>query len=361
MRSSIRFPEPYVTDDSSTHGGSLQQKTAVVVTTAAAICAGLLLAWTARSMLLLLFAGLILAILLQTATRVIERHARLPHGWSLALLLFAFAAFISCGLWLRGSDIISQLDQLQQKLPVAMRQMIAALPNFSWGRWLMRHGADPQHLPRLMDVLPRVTGVLSSTLGLILGLMLVVYVGVTVAAEPETYRKGVERLLPPESRPRVDQVLKAIEHNLRRWLIARALSMCGVGVLVTIGLYALHVPLAGTLGIFAAGMTFIPNLGPVLSVIPPTVLAFANSPRQALFVLILFGAVHAIEGWLLTPIAERTVVHLPPALTLSTQLLLAVVAGGIGVALAAPVTVVAVVLTQGLYVERIENETLPTR
>lgn len=153
----------------------------------------------------------------------------------------------------------------------------------------------------------------------------------------------------------MDRVMNAIEKNLRQWLIARALSMCGVGLLVTVGLYALHVPLAGTLGIFAALMSFIPNLGPILSVIPPMVLAFATSPRQALSVLILFGAVHAIEGWLLTPVAERTVVRLPPALTLSAQLLLAVVAGGIGVALAAPITVVAVVLTRTLYIERIEE------
>lgn len=355
MRSSLPFPEPDVTYDPSSRRASLQWKTVVAVTTTAAITAALLLLWTARATLLLLFAGMILAILLRTATREIERRTRLAHGWSLALLLFAFAGLISWGLWLRGSEISSQIDQVQQKLPTATRQVIATLPNFSWGRWLIRHGADPQQLPRLMEVLPRVTGFLSSTLGLILGLMLVLYVGVTVAAEPETYRNGLERLFHPESRPRVNQVLNAIEHNLRNWLIARALSMCGVGLLVTIGLYALHVPLAGTLGIFAALMTFIPNLGPILSVIPPTVLAFANSPKQGLFVLILFGAVHAIEGWLLTPIAERTIVRLPPALTLSAQLLLAVVAGGIGVALAAPLTVLALVLTRTLYIERIEK------
>ena len=318
----------------------------------------LFLVWRARAALLLLLAGVILAILLRAASRWIELQMKLSARWALALLLFGSTLLITLGVLIRGSEISSQVDQLQQKLPTAMLQLMAMLPNFNWGRWLIRHGADPQQLPRLIDVVPKVTGFLSSTLGLILGLLLVAYVGITVAAEPETYRKGIERLFTPEQRPRVNYVLDQIEQNLRRWLIARAASMCGVGLLVTIGLYGLHVPLAGTLGIFAAAMTFIPNLGPTLSVIPPALLAFANSPRQALLVLILFGAVHAIEGWLLTPIAERTVVRLPPALTLSAQLLLAAVAGPLGVALAAPLTVLAVVLTRTLYVERIENKRL---
>jgi predicted PurR-regulated permease PerM len=334
---------------------TLQRKTAVIVATSAAMAAIVLALWTARAALLILFAGIIFAILLRTASRWIQRQTKLSAGCSLALFLFCITALATLGVWLRGSEIGSQIDQLQQKLPPATRQLIAVLPNFAVGRWLIRHGADPQQLPRLMDLIPRVTGFLSSTLGLILGLLLVIYVGISVAAEPETYRKGVERLFTPNSRLRVSHVVDEIEQTLRRWLIARAVSMCGIGLLVTIGLYVLHVPLAGTLGIFAATMTFIPNLGPILSVIPPALLAFTNSPKQALLVLILFGAIHIIEGWFLTPIAERTVVRLPPALTLSVQLLLAVVAGGIGVALAAPLTVLAVVLTRTLYVERIEN------
>ena len=334
---------------------TLQKKTTIVVVTSAAVSAVLVVLWTARAALLLLFAGVMLAILLRTASRWIQRHTKLSPGWALASFLFGFTVLIALGIWLRGSEISSQLDLLQQKLPTAMHQLVAAMPNYALGRWLLRHGGNPQQLPRLMELLPRVTGVLSSTLGSILGLSLVIYVGITVAAEPETYQKGLERLFVPKCRARIAGVINEIEANLRRWLIARAASMCGVGLLVAIGLYLLHVPLAGTLGLFAAAMTFIPNLGPVLSVIPPAVLAFASSPKQALLVLILFALVHIVEGWFLTPIAERTVVRLPPALTLSAQLVLASIAGPIGVALAAPLTLIAIVLTRTLYVQSIEH------
>jgi predicted PurR-regulated permease PerM len=55
----------------------------------------------------------------------------------------------------------------------------------------------------------------------------------------------------------------------------------------------------------------------------------------------LFFLVHFIEGNFITPLAEREIVKLPPALTLAVQLFLAVITGALGVALAAPLTAAA--------------------
>ena len=128
---------------------------------------------------------------------------------------------------------------------------------------------------------------------------------------------------------------------LHSWLIAKGISMITVGALVSIGLWALGVPLAGTLGMIAGLLTFIPNLGAVVSVLPAALLAFAMSPTTGILTILLFCLVHLLEGNVVTPLLERQIVTLPPALTLAVQLLLAVVAGAIGVALAAPLTAAA--------------------
>jgi predicted PurR-regulated permease PerM len=99
----------------------------------------------------------------------------------------------------------------------------------------------------------------------------------------------------------------------------------------------LRVPLAGTLGLIAALLTFIPNLGPPLSALPAVLLAFAVSPITGLLTVLLFCVAHFIEGNFVTPLAERNIVKLPPFLTLSLQLLLAPATGVLGVALAAPI------------------------
>jgi predicted PurR-regulated permease PerM len=272
------------------------------------------------------------------------------------MVLLSVAAIFWLGIWLRGPAIESQIDQLQQKLPQAATAFVTQLRNQQWGRWLIAHGFGADQLPRAMDVLPKVTGALSSTLAFLTGLGIVFFLGIVIAAEPQTYRGGFERLFPASARAYLSYVLDEIAGALRWWLFARVLSMAAVGVMAFLGLWLLGVPMAGTLGVLAALLTFIPNIGPVLSAIPPVLLAFSSGPRQAMFVILLFWAVHAIEGLLVTPIAERTAVHLPPGLTLSAQLLLAVLVGAIGIALAAPLMTIAMVMARTVYRDKVLNE-----
>lgn len=346
-------PEPHAHRSGAT---SLQAKTSVIVLTASAVLTLLYVFWLARTVLLLIFAGILLAVMLHSAASWVERRLGLRRRWSLPLVVLTVALILGLGGWLRGPAIGAQIDQLQERLPLAAKTLVDSAGARDWGRWLVAHGFGPEHLPRAIDMLPRVTGALSSTLGFLAGLVIIIFLGITIAAEPQTYRRGIERLFPPSLRPRAASVIDDLGQALRWWLVARLASMCAVGVMVTVGLLVLRVPLAGTLGVLAALLTFIPNLGPFLSAIPPVLLAFSNSPRQALFVILLFWAVHALEGLLITPIAERAAVHLPPALTLSAQLLLAVIIGPIGIALAAPLTTVAMVLVRSVYLQRFVKE-----
>ena len=112
--------------------------------------------------------------------------------------------------------------------------------------------------------------------------------------------------------------------------------MTAIGLIVSVGLWLLGIPLAGTLGFIAALLTFIPNIGPLASALPAALIAFGISPMKGFLTVGVFCLAHFIEGNLVTPLADRRIVKLPPFLTLSLQLLLAPVAGVLGVALAAP-------------------------
>ena len=63
----------------------------------------------------------------------------------------------------------------------------------------------------------------------------------------------------------------------------------------------------------AALLTFIPNIGPILSVAPAALLAVAISPVKGLLTVMLFLLVHFLEGNIITPMLERKIVRLPPA------------------------------------------------
>jgi predicted PurR-regulated permease PerM len=62
------------------------------------------------------------------------------------------------------------------------------------------------------------------------------------------------------------------------------------------------------------------------------------------------------ESYLITPLIQKRMVSLPPALTIVFQLLAGVLAGGLGLLLAAPLTVVGLVLVRRLYLDRILGE-----
>lgn len=334
----------------------LRSQTAVVVLTASFVLLALYGLWLARLAMLIVFAGFLLALGLSSLCDLFERRTSLGRRWSLPLVLLSFVGVLCFGIWLRGAAIEDQFNRLQESLPSAATELVSRIRAQHWARWLLTNGFGPDQGPSLGDVLPRVTRAVSGTLGYLGGFVVICFLGAVVAAEPQTYRRGFTQLFPRSVQAYLSRVLDRLLNELRLWLLARVVCMIIVGLLVFVGLLALRVPLAGSLGILAGLLTFVPNVGPVLSAIPPILLAFAINPSRAILVILLFWAVHALEGFLITPIANKAAVNLPPGLTLSLQLILAFVAGTLGVALAAPLTIVLVVLVGTVYKDKLLND-----
>lgn len=185
-------------------------------------------------------------------------------------------------------------------------------------------------VPDKADVLARVTGVFSTTFGAIANFFIIIFIGLYVAAEPRLYSDGLIRLVPLNRRQRAREVLDEVGSTLRWWLIGKVASMIVVGVSTVVGLWLLDIPLALTLGLLAALLTFIPNVGPILSVVPAMLLALMQSPMQALYVALLYLGIQTVESYFLTPLMQKRTVSLPPALTIFTQVLFGVMVGSLG-------------------------------
>ncbi len=101
----------------------------------------------------------------------------------------------------------------------------------------------------------------------------------------------------------------------------------------------------------AALLNYIPNIGPIIAGVPAVGIALLQSPAQALYVLLLYVGLQMIDGYILTPLVDRHTVSLPPALTITMQVVIGVLFGALGLALASPLTAAAMVLVRMLYVE----------
>jgi predicted PurR-regulated permease PerM len=154
----------------------------------------------------------------------------------------------------------------------------------------------------------------------------------------------------------MNETLSATAHALRWWFLAQIVSMLALGVTVSIGLLIIGVDLWLSLGVLTALLTFIPVLGPIIAGVPILIVGFAEGLQTGMIVLVFYLVVQNLEGNFLVPMIHHRVVNLAPVLLISVQVLMSMVFGIIGLIMAAPLTLVAMVMIKKLYVEDMLGE-----
>lgn len=302
--------------------------------------------------LLLAFAGVLFALFLSTLADWFGRRTRLSYTWALTAVVVALVLIVGAGGWLVSNSLANQLAALSEQLPASIDRVEQFLTQYSWGRLLIQHA--PQATEATIaeaKALTQLTGLVSGVSSLLVAAVVILLVGIFVAAEPGSYKAGLLHLVPPTHRRRATQTLDTVGYNLRWWLVGQAALMVMMAVTTAAGLWLIGVPLPLALGLIAGVFELVPYLGPWLSAVPAVLVAVMVSPWHLGMVLLLYLGLHLLEGYVLVPLIQRRAVRLPPALTLVTQLLFAEVFGVLGLFVAAPLTVVAVVALKMLYVE----------
>jgi predicted PurR-regulated permease PerM len=134
------------------------------------------------------------------------------------------------------------------------------------------------------------------------------------------------------------------------------ISAAIVGCLTWLGLWLLGIPIALVLALIAAVLTFIPNIGPLMSLVPAVLIAASEGLGTALAVVALYMGVQAVETYLITPVIQQRTVDLPPVVILMAQIVMGILFGMLGVALAMPLAAAIMVLVKELWVkDRLEQ------
>ena len=308
-----------------------------------------LLLCLAPDALLIVFAGVLLAVFLNAGARLTARLTGLQRPWSLALFILLLVAAGVLMTLTAMPFMAEQLNELWRQVPKAAAAVQERLQQYSWSRDVLGE-IQPQQM--LTAGRSTATFAFSAVFGAFGNLILILFIGLYLAVDPRLYVRGVELLVTPSLRPVTERVLVEIGETLEGWLLAQLIAMSIVGSLTLLGLWALGVPLAPVLALIAALMTFIPNIGPVIAAVPAVLLGLADGPWQALWVALLYVAVQSVESYLITPVVQQRTNDLPPALVIATQLVLGILFGLLGLALATPLTAAALTLVRLTYVER---------
>ena len=356
----------------------------------------LLLLWQTRTLVLTVFLGVLFALAVSAGADRLQTW-KIPRGVAAPLIVFAFVGLVAAfGSWI-GPTVREQTMELRTKLPEALEKLedwvqargggvIATITGLgddatppaparapardSAGRAGLDTGAvvaadsgrgtvakpvvtTPAPMTLRDRLLAQIGGVgryflhaLGSTLAVLAGIVLVIFLAIYLAIDPATYRRGLLHLVPQRARGQTDEILTAIAVTLRKWLVTQLIAMIVIGAVSTVVLMALKVRAAVPLGILAGLLEFVPTIGPIISSLPAIAMGFVDSPEKALAVAVAYVGIQFLENHLLIPLLMKQGVNVPPALTIVMQALMAIVFGILGLLVAVPLLAAIMIATR---------------
>jgi predicted PurR-regulated permease PerM len=367
-----------------------------IVRTAALVLAMYLvlrLIWFANALFLTVFLGILFAIAISAGVDRLQKW-HIPRGMGAALIVIAFFGLLGgFGAWM-APTLREQGAELKLKLPQAVDRVeewvnrrqngmfgvllggteavqpsgdsAAGQPSATDSTRALPPAAGGQAAAGSGQIAPSLKGRLTSQLGgaarylfpflrntvaAVGGFLLIVFLSIYFAADPELYRRGALALLPARRRVQGAEVMDRVAMVLRKWLVTQLIAMATIGAVTTIALLILNVKAAFALGVLAGLFEFIPTVGPLLSAVPAVAMAFLDSPQKALVVAGVYVGIQFLENHILIPLLMKGGMDLPPALTVVTQALLALVFGFLGLLVAVPLLATVMVTVQVLYVQ----------
>ncbi|WP_448659057.1 AI-2E family transporter [Sphingomonas sp. CJ99] len=283
--------------------------------------------------LLIIFAALVFASMLDGGVRLLGRVLPIWRGVRLLIVLAAGIGFLAWVFYTAGVQITAQAEQLRVVLEIQGNRLIA---------WANATGILPDR-PDLSSLaqqaagsIGRLTSAVGSLVGAVTTMLLIFIIGLFVAMDPRIYERGLAWVVPSRGRRDFAITLDRMAWTMRRLLAGRLIGMAFEGVVTWIALSLTGVPMALVLGILTGLLAFIPNIGALISGILMVAVGFSAGQEQGVAAIIIYFAVQNFDGYVVIPMIAKHTVDMPPALTVSSQVLASTLFGVLGLALADP-------------------------
>lgn len=326
----------------------------------------LYVAWQIRQILLVLFMAIVLANALDILVETMRRRG-IKRG--IAILITILLLLLSL-VGIFGIIIPSFLAQFQQLVNLVPRGIDQLSDNVNQ----LINRLDPnlvavlpkvdqlvaQIQPILQQIASRGLNIFYSSLGTLLSCILLLALTLMLLGNPLPYRKCLIRLFPAFYRQRVDEILKMCSQALRGWLKEITFDMSLMTLFSLIGLSIFGIPLALAQAILTGILTFIPNIGIGLSVIPPLAIALLEEPWKPPAVLLLYFFCYLVLQKLerdprLAKLSTYPAVLFPGFILLG-QLFFGTVFGILGLFLAVPLLIVSQIWLKEVLIKDVLNK-----
>jgi predicted PurR-regulated permease PerM len=197
------------------------------------------------------------------------------------------------------------------------------------------------------SVLPVIGGVAST----LLSFLIIIFLSLYFLDDPTAHQEGMIRLFPLWYRDRMRYIIERLDGTLRGWLRATLASMLFVGIATGVLLGLIGIEQAAALGVIAGLLSFVPNFGPIIALIPSIAAAIVQTPDNVLWVIVIIYGVSFIQSQFVAPMLIADSINLPAVLILLGQIVAGAFLGFLGIMLAVPITAIIMVLVQEIYIK----------
>lgn len=311
------------------------------------IAAALVLAliWLLFDVILIVVGAILVAVLLRLVAEPLVRYIKLPESAALLLAAVIVVGILSGTLYLFGSHLEAEFQDVLQRLDTAQRSITKTLQGSPLGKVLLSHMGGTNL--SITDVLTRIFTISAS---FVEAVIIAFIAGIYLAVHPTLYRTGLIKLFPARWRASGGETVDDVGNALRLWMLGQFVQMLLIGLLSAVAAWLIGLPSPLALGLIAGLLEIIPYLGPVLAAIPALLVAATQNVHAIVWTALAYTIIHQIEGNLISPMISRHVVFIPPAVILLGLVTTNFVFGTVALVFAAPMTVIASVIIQKLYV-----------
>jgi predicted PurR-regulated permease PerM len=290
----------------------------------------------------LLVAGVVAILGAPVSVRA-QRRLHLPATLAVLLTMVVGMGLLVLVGWMVSGPLAQEGRSLAQQVPGLLHR--GDVLGRSLQRQLSDHGIKINAVSfltsKLASLAPQLTGLAVSGIAGAVGILVDVVVTLVLAfwlmRDAPRLRSGLMGLLPTRVGRELDFALDAYVVVVGGYVRAQLVLAVVVGALAGVGTALLGVPFPLVIALTAGLFEMIPLVGPFAGGAVALLLAFTKSPTLALFTLLLFLFIHAVEGYVLVPRIQARFVQLHPLLTLVALFAGVEVAGFLGALVAVPV------------------------
>ncbi len=284
--------------------------------------------------------GAVIALVLGPWVDRMERRLHLNRSFA---ILLALGIILLCGgavIYLVSAPIVAEAHNLAQELPRLLGRLEGAFnsvrrqllgPKNSFGSISF---SGTRFAPDIEGIL--VTGI-TSTVATIVDVIVVLVIAFWLLRDGEELRAGLVRMLPARFRADVNFSLDATSTVVGSFIRAQLLLALLLGIVGGAGCALLGVPFPLVVGLAVAVFELIPLAGPFLGGAVAVLLALTVTPFLAVKVVILFLAMHVLEGYFLSPRLQARFVRIHPLLAFVALIVGIDLDGFVGALFAVPV------------------------